>query len=87
MVQSVYPCSEDRQLFFSKTKYLPKAAEMGMQQKHQRWRRDYGGGGVAILRLRERLGDNQRARLRCVEKVRLRNEANKFHDWKRRAEE
>lgn len=45
-----------RQLFFSKTKYLPKAAEMGMQQKHQRWRRDCGGGGVAILRLRERLG-------------------------------
>lgn len=39
---------------------------------------------MAILRLRERLGDNQRARLRCVEKVRLRNEANKFHDWKRR---
>lgn len=45
-----------RQLFFSKTKYLPKAAEMNMQQKHQRWRRDCRGGGVAILRLRERLG-------------------------------
>lgn len=68
-----------RQLFFDKTQGSGDgyAAEAPAVEKGLwRWRSGYFEAAGEV-------GD-KRARLRCVEKVRLINEANKIDDWKRR---
>lgn len=68
-----------RQLFFDKTQGSGDgyAAEAPAVEKGLwKWRSGYFEAAGEV-------GD-KRARLRCVEKVRLINEANKIDDWKRR---
>lgn len=79
-------CSEDQATILWQAEVSTQGSGDGyaveapaVEKRLWRWRSGY-------FRAAGEVGDNQRARLRCVEKVRLRNEANKFYDWKRRAE-